>query len=67
MKKSKVFLIIGLVFIAIVFYVVYDMSTRTKFPKGKPPKSALQDSSLIIIDSAAIKSEKQKLKENKYE
>jgi len=61
MKKSKVFLIVGLLFIAIVFYVVYDMSTKTKFPKGKPPKSALQDSSLMIIDSAAIKSEKAKV------
>jgi len=36
MKKSKVFLLIAIVFILIVFYVVYDMSTKTKFPKGRP-------------------------------
>jgi len=36
MKKSKVFLLIAIVFILLVFYVVYDMSTKTKFPKGRP-------------------------------
>jgi len=66
MKKSKIFLIVGILFIVLIFYVVYDMSTRTKFPKGKPPKSVLQDSSLLIVDSAAIKSEKKKL-EDPYE
>ncbi|WKK84276.2 hypothetical protein QYS48_19105 [Marivirga arenosa] len=38
MKKSKVFLIIAIIFMLIVFYVVYDMSTRTRFPGGKPSK-----------------------------
>lgn len=57
MKKSKVFLVVGIVFIAIVFYAVYDMSTKTRFPKGKPAKSKLQDSTHMIIDSAAIKKE----------
>ncbi|HET8859624.1 hypothetical protein [Marivirga sp.] len=33
MKKSKVFLLIAIVFMLIVFYVVYDMSTKTKFRK----------------------------------
>jgi len=36
MKKSKVFLLIAILFILIVFYVVYDMSTKTKFPNGRP-------------------------------
>lgn len=36
MKKSKVFLLIAILFMLIVFYVVYDMSTKTKFPKGRP-------------------------------
>jgi hypothetical protein len=36
MKKSKVFLFIAIIFMLIVFYVVYDMSTKTKFPKGRP-------------------------------
>lgn len=36
MKKSKVFLLIAVLFMLIVFYVVYDMSTKTKFPKGRP-------------------------------
>jgi uncharacterized membrane protein YwzB len=62
MKKSKVFLVVGLVFMAILFWVVYDMSTRTRFPKGKPPKSKLQDSMHLIIDSAAVKIELQKAK-----
>lgn len=31
MKKSKVFLLIAILFMLIVFYVVYDMSTKTKF------------------------------------
>ncbi len=60
MKKSRVFLFVGLLFIAIVFYVVYDMSTKTKFPKGKPPRSVLQDSAHIIIDSAAVKVKQKK-------
>jgi Tfp pilus assembly protein PilO len=33
MKKSKVFLLIAILFMLIVFYVVYDMSTKTKFRK----------------------------------
>ncbi|WP_375577780.1 hypothetical protein ABWH96_12050 [Marivirga tractuosa] len=33
MKKSKVFLLIAIIFMLIVFYVVYDMSTKTKFRK----------------------------------
>lgn len=33
MKKSKVFLVIAFLFMLIVFYVVYDMSTKTKFRK----------------------------------
>lgn len=36
MKKSKLFLLIAALFMLIVFYVVYDMSTKTKFPKGRP-------------------------------
>lgn len=31
MKKSRVFLLIAVLFMLIVFYVVYDMSTKTKF------------------------------------
>lgn len=58
MKKSKLFLAVGIIFILIVFYMVYDMSTRTKFPEGRPAKSKLQDSTHIIIDSAAIKGTK---------
>jgi hypothetical protein len=58
MKKSKVFLVVGILFIGILFYVVYDMSTKTTFPKGKPSKSKLKDSTHLIIDSAAIRSEK---------
>ena len=38
MKKSKVFLLIAIIFMALVFYVVYDMSKRTTFPGGKKPK-----------------------------
>ncbi len=37
MKKSKVFLVIAVIFIAIVFYIVYDMSSKTTFPGGKRP------------------------------
>jgi len=33
MKKSRVFLLIAVLFMLIVFYVVYDMSTKTKFRK----------------------------------
>ncbi|SMG14473.1 hypothetical protein SAMN05661096_00678 [Marivirga sericea] len=33
MKKSKVFLLIAIIFMLVVFYVVYDMSTKTKFRK----------------------------------
>ncbi|MGM0580510.1 MAG: hypothetical protein ACQETL_07515 [Bacteroidota bacterium] len=33
MKKSRVFLLIAIIFMLIVFYVVYDMSTKTKFRK----------------------------------
>tara|TARA_R100000152_G_C6606707_1_gene61958 strand:+ start:382 stop:564 length:183 start_codon:yes stop_codon:yes gene_type:complete len=33
MKRSKVFLLIAILFMLIVFYVVYDMSTKTKFRK----------------------------------
>lgn len=33
MKKSRVFLLIAVLFMFIVFYVVYDMSTKTKFRK----------------------------------
>jgi biopolymer transport protein ExbD len=36
MIKSKVFLLIAILFMLLVFYVVYDMSTKTKFPKGRP-------------------------------
>ena len=56
MKKSKKFLIIAFIFMAIVCYAVYDMTTKTSFPKGKPPKSKLQDTTHMIIDSSAIKS-----------
>ncbi|ADR20354.1 hypothetical protein MATR_20280 [Marivirga tractuosa] len=33
MKKSRIFLLIAILFMLIVFYVVYDMSTKTKFRK----------------------------------
>lgn len=33
MKKSRVFLLVAVLFMLIVFYVVYDMSTKTKFRK----------------------------------
>lgn len=33
MKRSRVFLLIAILFMLIVFYVVYDMSTKTKFRK----------------------------------
>jgi cell division protein FtsI/penicillin-binding protein 2 len=33
MKKSKIFLLIAIIFMLIVFYVVYDMSTKTEFRK----------------------------------
>jgi uncharacterized membrane protein len=33
MKKSRVFLLIAIIFMLVVFYVVYDMSTKTKFRK----------------------------------
>lgn len=33
MKKSRVFLLIATLFMLIVFYVVYDMSTKTQFRK----------------------------------
>lgn len=36
MKKSRLFLLVAVIFMLIVFYVVYDMSTKTKFPKGRP-------------------------------
>ncbi|MFT4740582.1 MAG: hypothetical protein ACI9XJ_002482 [Marivirga sp.] len=58
MKKSRIFLSIGILFMSILFYVVYDMSTKTKFPKGKPSKSILRDSTHLIIDSAAVRNEK---------
>ncbi|GAA5041524.1 hypothetical protein GCM10011506_43280 [Marivirga lumbricoides] len=38
MKKSKVFLIIAAVFMAIVFYVIYDMASKTTFPGGNKKK-----------------------------
>ena len=34
MKKSKIFLLIAVLFMLIVFYVVYDMSTKTEFRRG---------------------------------
>lgn len=55
MKKSKLFLAVGVVFMLVVIYAVYDMSQKTKFPKGKPAKSKLQDSTHMIIDSNAVK------------
>ncbi len=39
MKKSKVFLLLAVVFMAIIFYVVYDMSSKTTFPGGKKPNN----------------------------
>jgi hypothetical protein len=33
MKKSRIFLLIAILFMLIVFYVVYDMSTKTEFRK----------------------------------
>jgi Tfp pilus assembly protein PilO len=33
MKKSRIFLLIAILFMLIVLYVVYDMSTKTKFRK----------------------------------
>lgn len=33
MKKSRVFLLIAALFLLVVFYVVYDMSTKTEFRK----------------------------------
>ena len=33
MKRSRIFLLIAILFMLIVFYVVYDMSTKTEFRK----------------------------------
>lgn len=38
MKKSKVFLLIAAVFMLIVFYVIYDMASKTTFPGGNKKK-----------------------------
>ncbi len=38
MKKSKVFLLIAFVFILIIFYVIYDMASKTTFPGGRSKK-----------------------------
>ena len=34
MKKSRVFLLIAVLFMLIVFYVVYDMSTKNQIPEN---------------------------------
>ncbi|WP_017729889.1 hypothetical protein [Nafulsella turpanensis] len=37
MKRSKkVFLLLAIIFLLIVFYIVYDMSQRTTFPGQEP-------------------------------
>jgi len=36
MKKSKVFLIMAGLFVLILAYVSYDISSRTTFPGSKP-------------------------------
>ncbi len=46
MKKSRIFLLIAILFMLIVFYVVYDMSTKTKFPKGRPGAETEQNKSV---------------------
>lgn len=38
MKKSKVFLLIAAVFMGIIFYIIYDMASKTTFPGGNKKK-----------------------------
>ncbi|MBK6267423.1 hypothetical protein JKA74_20445 [Marivirga sp. S37H4] len=35
MKKSRVFIVMTIIFVAIILYIFYDMASRTKFPGGK--------------------------------
>jgi hypothetical protein len=49
MKKSKIFLLIAVLFMLIVFYVVYDMSTKTEFRRGRP--GAETDKNKSVKDS----------------
>lgn len=41
-KNKKIFLVIALIFLLIVFYIAYDISTRTTFPgqnRNQPAES----------------------------
>lgn len=53
MKKSKVFLVITAIFMAIIIYVAYDIASRTSFPMGRP--GAETDSTKSVNDSVKLK------------
>ncbi|UII25932.1 hypothetical protein LVD15_21925 [Fulvivirga maritima] len=58
-KSKKVFLIVALVFFAIMVYIGYDISSRTTFPGSKPQlkerlinqQTEEKDSTAINVDS----------------
>ncbi len=59
MKKSKkIFLLLALLFFAMIIYIGYDISSRTTFPGSKPQlKERLMGEEKVKSDSDTLKSD----------